>query len=274
LVEPFISDAEGTLQGAVSPGSDVVLTLAAGQADNFKVGGNYQIIDGDNRQWVEVGAVDSGANQITIATLSYAFSAGARIGQHPHNWFLFASIYLYVYKFAYSVNGSGDEIGHSGQAGLSFFNSAFSDPNPRGGGNSMYVLWPMVVYDSDALAGFSKDSFLFLRCDLNSTGSEHIITVGDIDGGTSSGSNTSTTLNDTTRSWAVDEHAGKAVAIVGGTGVGQFATISGNTAGTLTIADAWTVTPDATSEYAICDEAWLYLYIDNSAAKAGAIRGV
>jgi hypothetical protein len=90
--------------------------------------------------------------------------------------------------------------------------------------------------------------------------------------GSSSGSNTSTTLNDTTQSWTTDEWSGKCVIITGGTGSGQFRSISSNTSTALTISDAWVTTPDATSEYIICDEGWMYMHFNASTSYCGAIR--
>ncbi len=67
----------------------------------------------------------------------------------------------------------------------------------------------------------------------------------------STGSNTSTTLNDTSQSWTTNQWAGFEVAIVSGKGAGQIQTITGNTANQLTIGGAWTTTPDTTSHYAV-----------------------
>ena len=69
--------------------------------------------------------------------------------------------------------------------------------------------------------------------------------------GTSTGSNTSTTLNDTTKAWTTNAFAGGTVQITGGTGSGQTNTILSNTAMSLTVLTAWGVTPDATSTYSI-----------------------
>lgn len=73
-------------------------------------------------------------------------------------------------------------------------------------------------------------------------------------GGTSSGSNTSTTLNDTSKSWTTSgggQWVNYRVEIVSGTGVGQSRTVSSNTATQLTISPAWTTTPGATSKYEV-----------------------
>lgn len=59
-----------------------------------------------------------------------------------------------------------------------------------------------------------------------------------------------TTLTDSTKTWVIDEHAGKTLRIVGGTGSGQSKTIASNTATILTVS-AWGVQPDNTSVYVI-----------------------
>lgn len=69
--------------------------------------------------------------------------------------------------------------------------------------------------------------------------------------GTSSGSNTSTTLADTSKAWAINMWANYQVRITAGTGKGQIRPIASCTGTVLTVASAWTVTPDATSQYAI-----------------------
>lgn len=74
------------------------------------------------------------------------------------------------------------------------------------------------------------------------------------DTGTSSGANTTTTLNDTTKAWVVNQFSADAkciVKIVSGLGVEQTRFVASNTATALTLSTAWTGTPDATSEYEI-----------------------
>jgi uncharacterized phage protein (TIGR02218 family) len=69
--------------------------------------------------------------------------------------------------------------------------------------------------------------------------------------GQSTGSNTTTTLNDTTQSWVTDEHFGRSVRIYAGTGSVQTVNIVSNTATQLVTTPAWSPTPDSTSLYAI-----------------------
>ena len=58
---------------------------------------------------------------------------------------------------------------------------------------------------------------------------------------TSTGSNTSTTLNDTTRTLPVNAYAGGIIYIIGGTGIGQSRTVASNTATQVTVGAAWSV---------------------------------
>lgn len=73
------------------------------------------------------------------------------------------------------------------------------------------------------------------------------------EGGTSSGSNTSTTLNDTSKTWTAHQWRDHKVWIATGTGNGQAALIQDNTATQLILYSgyAWSVTPNATSTYYI-----------------------
>lgn len=64
---------------------------------------------------------------------------------------------------------------------------------------------------------------------------------------------TSSTLTDSTKSWATNEfgNALRSVVITGGTGSGQFRQIQSNTSTVITTVTAWATTPDATSTYEI-----------------------
>lgn len=78
-------------------------------------------------------------------------------------------------------------------------------------------------------------------------------------------SGTSTTLTNTAKSWAVNKWANSQVRITAGTGAGQSRTIASNTATVLTVSSAWTITPDATSQYVIEGNSdYLYLLGNNA----------
>lgn len=61
----------------------------------------------------------------------------------------------------------------------------------------------------------------------------------------------STTLTNSTKSWATNQWSNYQVRITAGTGVGQVRTISSNTGTVLTVSSAWTVNPSTDSEYSI-----------------------
>lgn len=83
--------------------------------------------------------------------------------------------------------------------------------------------------------------------------------------GTSTGTNTTTTLNNTAEAWVVNALSNYQVRITAGTGVGQSRTIASNTATALTVSAAWTTTPDATSQYVVePNDDYLYLLGNNA----------
>jgi len=100
------------------------------------------------------------------------------------------------------------------------------------------------------------------------TAAKLISTIGSVSTiatGTSTGSNTTTTLNNTGKAWATNMWANYQVRITSGTGKGQIRTVASNTSTALTVSAAWTVTPDATSVYSIegNDD---YMYLIGNAA--------
>jgi hypothetical protein len=89
---------------------------------------------------------------------------------------------------------------------------------------------------------------------------EDTFSVGRLDAGISSGSNDSTTLNDTSKSWITNAYAGKVIIIIAGIGVGQIKKIKSNSATAVTLSSGWIfeVVP-TTSSYVICNEGYRYL---------------
>jgi len=90
--------------------------------------------------------------------------------------------------------------------------------------------------------------------------------IEGFDAGTASGSGSTTTLVDSTKSWAVNRWKNYAVKITAGTGKGQVASILSNTSTTLTFYKAISAVTDATSVYTIIGDAdKLYLMLGNNA---------
>lgn len=75
----------------------------------------------------------------------------------------------------------------------------------------------------------------------------------------------STTLTNSAKAWGTNMWANYQVRITAGTGKGQIRTIASNTGTVLTVSTAWTVTPDATSAYAIeGNDDYFYLLGNNA----------
>ena len=69
--------------------------------------------------------------------------------------------------------------------------------------------------------------------------------------GIATGAQSASTLQDTTKTWALNEFAASRVVIAGGTGAGQSRMIVSNTATTLAVMPNWTTPPDGTSTYQV-----------------------
>ena len=68
---------------------------------------------------------------------------------------------------------------------------------------------------------------------------------------------TATSITDAGATWTDDEHRGRMVRIIHGTGRGQVRTISGNTSTTLTIERAWDITPSTDSIFIVEEAGWM-----------------
>ncbi len=59
-------------------------------------------------------------------------------------------------------------------------------------------------------------------------------------------------------------YRGMAVRIIEGTGRGQERSINSNDQTTLTVGAGWTVTPDSTSSFVICEPSWRFAAVSNT----------
>lgn len=80
-------------------------------------------------------------------------------------------------------------------------------------------------------------------------GGDFAVAGGDVTGTATAGG--ASTLTDSGKAWTTNEHAGRLIEITGGTGAGQYRTISSNTGTEVTVSAPWTTAPDATSTYKI-----------------------
>lgn len=99
---------------------------------------------------------------------------------------------------------------------------------------------------------FLDDAFYLVSTNDNGTSSQ-VWVNGDRGNATSGGASS---ITDTGKTWATNRWAGARVKIVRGTGAGQTNEIVSNTSNTLTLANAWDVNPDSTSDFVIYSTEW------------------
>ena len=264
----------GVLQSSASNGSDVTLTLDTGEANRFIVGNNYQILDSTSREVATVTAKDTVSGTITVDSLSYDYDADGRIGMLPYRWVVFQDTNLYCYGLPWDLEGTANCSDYwQGTADYQMFSVSYIDPDIR---SQKYIMYPWMFSEYSGVGGYQgtmpvNDNTIFLKMRAT-TDKELPLAVGHIDDGTSSGSNTSSTLNDTSKSWTTNEHANKVLVMMAGLGAGQLRTISSNTSTELTITPSFDTTPDGSSDYVIAEQAWVYFYVANNATYAAAMR--
>lgn len=251
---------ETTTTAGISSGSNVSVPVTS--STGFLAGKSYQIVsaNGEGRDWVTVGSIPDGTS-LVINTISRTYTAGSKIGNSPEIFFV--------------ANASGqcqsamqnDVIGTAASAA----NATYLYPplinmhtflNYDWRGDQQHVLVPVFVVENtstkESLLGYMDTEMML--CPTASApvtiSPEDVYCITPRDSGTSTGSNTSTTLNDTGKTWTANAYASKYLVITGGAGSGQTRKIASNTATAITINTAWTTTPDATSTYTVCDSAY------------------
>lgn len=245
-----------TTQNAETSGSSVVVEV--NNTTNFRVNCYYQIVGaaGEGRDRLQVTAINPGVS-VTIASLPRNYGAGALIGNCPSTFGNFSgNLSAFNHTCPYNVVGTGNASVYLTR----MFLLTLTWINPDNRQENAYIIQPEVWGYSNEVVGYTEDYFALAP----TTGlvAEDIFGVSadgsEIDDGTSTGSNDSTTLNDTGKSWPVNKWQSpvKVLLIKAGTGSGQIRKIASNTATQLTITEAWTTIPDATSTYAIRDEGW------------------
>jgi hypothetical protein len=252
-----------TTQNAEVAGASVVMEVD--NTTGFRVNKYYQIVGAalEGRDRVQVTAIDPNVS-LTIATLPRNFGAGALIGNTPSTFVVQAANSMSIFSMTCLLDAVGltdlTSVYSLLYVDLIFTTNSANDPDDRN--ESAYILQPMFWRESGSLTkrgaiGYIDDIIL----SVPSTGvvPEDTFGVNEQDTGTSSGSNDATHLNDTAKSWSVNAWANKYLLITGGVGAGQTRKIASNAATQIVINTAFTTIPDATSTYAVADEAWRLL---------------
>lgn len=248
---------EATLQANATSGSNVTITVD--NTDGFVAGNSYQVFgsQGEGRDVVVVSSIPD-STHLVISSLYRNYNAGAKIGQAPS---VFGHLYGPYFYITCHWNVTGTNNGDAGSylnliavsGGL--FIGTYVNPNVR---DNLYWLQPLIGYEyvngSDYNLSISaiNDEYILQAPNGNY---EDVFAVNRRDFGTAEGG-TSTTVTDNDKNWTSNQWAGKILVISAGTGVGQVRKITSNTSNTITVDTAFLITPDSTSQYIICDEAY------------------
>jgi len=257
-----IQDVEAKLTSDATSGSNV--TIEVDDTSKFKNDMNYQIVgaNGEGRDKVKVVEVIDGTH-LKIENLPRNYGAGSVIGFAPNTFGAGSGTVLYN-SCNYDFSGTSSTT----DADVRMF---CYNPTGTRGKRTEYkikILTPVYIiengsgaYNSDyyTYIGYLEDwiKYMLEGEDINE---EDTVAVDELDKGTSSGSNSSNTLNDTSKNWSSDEFAGKVIIITNGTGAGQIRKISSNSATQITVSEDWETIPDDTSEYVIAEKGFRKYY--------------
>jgi hypothetical protein len=249
----------GTLQSGVSAGTDVVLTLGSGQADDFYVDEEHLMLENSTNtlERVTIKSVNKSANTVTVDT-TQNWSVGAKIGNLPYPYIFTSNMVTstaYSIFLRYNIYTNADQNNNTG----GFTNTGYltaTDPDENTLYNASYPLF--MYYSSSVGIGYLFDYISYWKIP-NSTSSfyENTIEIGRLDNGTVTSSSNTNQLTDTSKSWSTNEWVGKPVIIISGPGQSQMARITSNTSDTLIFDIYFDIALTNESTYTICEEAWI-----------------
>ena len=108
----------------------------------------------------------------------------------------------------------------------------------------------------DDLYGFGRDGAACGSAGSELRSREFLLAAGTAAGSGRDSVHSATTIGNSTLGMLANDFAGAVVRITRGTGATQERAVVANTATTLTVTPAWTVTPDSTSYFVVADSTW------------------
>lgn len=252
-----------TLTNSIAVGSGVNITVAS--TAGFDITTTYQIIgaSGEGRDPITISSITN-STQMVVTSVPRSYGSGALIGAYPSTFGLLnTNVINFYWTSPISITGIADCANYT-YGSVYLKDLTFIAPDFR---SKKYILLPIMFHTVyDGLNGSTSygapycDEFILQSPTVGLT-SEDTFAVNTLVTGTSTGSNTSSILNDTSKTWTVNAYTNKVVIITAGIGVGQIKKIASNTATSLTLDGNWTfeVIPTVTSVYSICDEGYRYL---------------
>ena len=282
-----------TTTASCATGSNVVISVTS--TTGFVPNARYAIVDAVNGKRGVLRCSAVGTGTITVETVTGGpFASGSYIGTTPFPWFYFATQWGNI-GGGHPVNSSGAIatintaavgcVGIVPTADLQYW-VAMCTPMLGVDTSSRRIMpAPLIDTYSSGWGGFitgvssllqHSTSFATTYLGLGSIAYTTNTLLNDAEAfgvqvsGTSSGSNTSTTFNDTSASWTTNEWAGKVLVCTAGTEAGQIAKIVSNTATQLTV-EALSTVP-TTNTYVIADSGYRVYYNSTGAGTSGGMH--
>ena len=273
IITPPTDAVNTTTTGAVSSGTSVTIPVTSNSG--FIAGAVYQIQDPTTgyRQTFTCSSV--GTNSIVASSLGIGYVSGSLVGTHPWNAFGSSSLGSTVYVMNSHKNAAYNTSPATNTASLNITNDDLmfkALSMPAIGTIVKRRFFPVTIIEnyggSYRYCGTLEDGngYFMVAPALNVSNASDSATAADFDAiymgqqdsGTTTGSNTVTTVNDTNKSWTVNQWAGKVVVCTSGTEVGQIRKIISNTSTQLTVSPDFTTIP-VSGGYVIADRGYRYL---------------
>ncbi len=271
-----------TVSSAVSTtGNNIVIPVT--DNTNFIIGAPYAIVDianGKNQSFICTG---KGTGTITADNTNITIASGSLIGVNVYPVGVFTTSSAITAVSIHDPRITGSDISTVGAARLSEFLSAWNSADlcidiykhmNVGAGRipgstkriSNAALYETLFTAAPAFGNLQGYTDLIKVTPYWTTdmfgctatlNNFDVQAITQLTSGTSTSSNTSTTLNDTSKTWTTNEWANKVLIITSGTAAGQIVKIISNTNTQLTTTD-FSVIP-GNDTYIICEEAYRVL---------------
>lgn len=273
-----------TITAALGTGASKQIFVA--DSSQFKVGAAYGIVDTANGKRQSFVCTGVGAGWIVADSIDTTIAADALIGVNVYPVVILSAATSCTVMNIQNPTTGGGVLASNTLGRLGRFMSNFNDVGGAAqmmdyleagagkvpGANKRLINAELFECNAVAPAFYNKigDASLFkvapyatsnLFCVGYELNDFDVQAVNQQDSGTSTGSNSSTTLNDTTKTWTTDQWAGKALVLTSGLGGGQTVKIISNSA-TQLVTSTMDVIPAADS-YLIADEAYRVFTLQN-----------
>lgn len=259
-----------TTTGAISAGSSVAIPVSS--VSGFSAGARYQIFDPTTGYKQTFLCTAVGSTTITAETISsVGYATGSVVGTHPAPVFVGASTFLIASSLNHHRAGYSSTTGTISITATTTSAEYLAVTLPYIGSVVKRAFYPPVMTETGSsltsyhyLGTMDDGNGLFYVCPVITAGNANdsytaasldAIYMGLNETGSTTGSNTVTTMHDTSKSWSVDQWAGKVLIMTSGPEIGQIRKITSNDSDSITVSPAFSVIP-VSGSYVVADRAY------------------